>query len=260
MTILDKIVADKRIEVEYLKKNVPLEDVKKLASGLGSGMSLSLKNSLLNSSTGIISEFKRKSPSLGFINEMADVAEVVKAYEIAGCSGISVLTDLNYFGGTISDLKTAKSIVKCPVLRKDFMIDPYQIYVSKIIGADVILLIAASLTMDEAYDLGELAHELGMEVLLEIHNKEELDYISRFTDIVGVNNRNLKTFKTDVQISFDLAKQIPADRVKISESGLSDPDTVKALRSAGYNGFLMGEAFMKNLNPGEALASFINQL
>lgn len=258
MTILDKIVADKRIEVDYLKKNVPLEDVKKLASGLGMG--LSLKKSLLNSKTGIISEFKRKSPSLGFINEKADVAEVVKSYEAAGCSGISVLTDLNYFGGTIGDLKTAKSIVKCPVLRKDFMIDPYQLYVSKIIGADVILLIAASLTLDEAYDLGELAHELGMEVLLEIHNEEELDYISRFTDIVGVNNRNLKTFKTDVQISFDLAKHIPADRVKISESGLSDPLTVRALRDAGYNGFLIGETFMKITKPGEALSSFIKQL
>jgi indole-3-glycerol phosphate synthase len=150
--------------------------------------------------------------------------------------------------------------VSCPLLRKDFIIDPYQLYVSKILGADVILLIAACLTPDEAYDLGELAHELGMEVLLEVHDEDELAYISRYTDIVGVNNRQLKTFQTDVRVSFDLASKIPTDNVRISESGLSDPSTVKALREVGFNGFLMGEAFMKTERPGEALTDFINHL
>lgn len=257
MTILEKIVADKRLEVAALKQDVPLEHVRNLSVGLKPGMSM--KQALLKSSTGIISEFKRKSPSLGFIHEGAEVTSVVKAYEKAGCSGISVLTDNKYFGGTISDIKAARTAVNCPVLHKDFMIDPYQIYVSKILGADVILLIAATLTLDEAYDMGELAHELGMEVLLEIHNEEELEYIGRYIDLVGVNNRNLKTFNTDVQTSFDLVKKIPVDRVRISESGLSDPSIVKALREAGFNGFLIGEAFMKHADPGEALASFIEK-
>lgn len=255
MTILEQIVADKRLEVAMRKQAVPMEHIKKMSEGLKPGRSLKL--ALTNSSTGIISEFKRKSPSKGYIHPDAQVASVVQAYQNAGCSGVSVLTDQDYFGGTIGDFKEARAVLDCPVLRKDFMIDPYQVYESKILGADVILLIAASLTMDEAYDLGELAHELGMEVLLEVHSEEELEYISRFTDIVGVNNRNLKTFKTDVQTSFDLASKIPSTILRISESGLSDPATVNALREVGYRGFLMGETFMKNENPGEALATFI---
>jgi indole-3-glycerol phosphate synthase len=258
MTILDQIVADKRLEVAASKHAVPLEHVRNLSAGLKPCNSL--KKALLDSDTGIISEFKRKSPSLGFINEKADVASIVKSYERAGCSGISVLTDYKYFGGTMNDFKAARAVVNCPVLRKDFMVDPYQVYVSKILGADAILMIAASLSLDEAYDMSELAHELGMEVLLEVHNEEELDYMSRYTDIVGVNNRNLKTFKTDVKTSFDLVDKIPLEMVRISESGLGDYATVKALRAAGFNGFLMGEAFMKYSDPGEALASFIKEL
>lgn len=258
MTILEQIVADKRLEVAARKQAVPMEHLKKQCSGLNAGKSL--KQALKESETGIISEFKRKSPSKGYIHSEAQVASVVQAYQEAGCTGVSVLTDYEYFGGTISDLKEARAVLNCPVLRKDFMIDPYQIYESKILGADVILLIAASLTLDEAYDLGELAHELGMEVLLEVHSEYELEYISRFTDIVGVNNRNLKVFKTDVQISFDLASKIPSNLVRISESGLNDPATVSALRKAGYQGFLMGEAFMKNDMPGVALASFIKEM
>ena len=258
MTILEQIVADKRLEVAERKHAVPMDHLRKLCEGMKPG--LSLKNALANSSTGIISEFKRKSPSKGYIHPEAQVAQVVQAYQESGCSGVSVLTDFEYFGGTIGDFKEARAVLNCPVLRKDFMIDPYQVYEAKILGADVILLIAACLTLDEAYDLGELAHELGMEVLLEVHNEAELDYISRFTDIVGVNNRNLKTFKTDVQISFDLASKIPSNYMKISESGLSDPTTVIALRKAGYQGFLMGENFMKNELPGEALSSFINEM
>ena len=258
MTILDKIVAAKRIDIASCKQAVPLEHVINLSASLMQGRSM--KQALLDSPSGIISEFKRKSPSKGFIHPGADVAQVVKAYEEAGCSGISVLTDYEFFGGTTGDFKAARAAVNCPILRKDFIIDPYQLYVSKILGADLVLLIAANLTMDEAFDFGELAHELGMEVLLEVHNEDELKYISRYTDIVGVNNRNLKTFVTDVNTSFDLAGKIPSDMVKISESGLSDPAIVKELRRAGYQGFLMGEAFMKNKQPGKALANFISKI
>ncbi|MDD4922092.1 MAG: indole-3-glycerol phosphate synthase TrpC [Bacteroidales bacterium] len=258
MTILEQIVADKRLEVAARKQAVPMEHVRKMAEGLKPGRSL--KKALVESPTGIISEFKRKSPSKGYIHPDAQVVPVVMAYQNAGCCGVSVLTDEPYFGGTINDFKEARAVLDCPVLRKDFMIDPYQMYESKILGADVILLIAASLTLDEAYDLGELAHELGMEVLLEVHCEEELEYISRFTDMVGVNNRNLKVFKTDVQTSFDLVSKIPSNIVRISESGLSDPSTVNALRKVGYQGFLMGEAFMKEDKPGEALASFIKEM
>lgn len=258
MTILEQIVATKKKEIALQKQAVSLEYVRNQSTGLKRGFSL--KKALANSSTGIIAEFKRKSPSKGFIHQGANVTDVVREYQKAGCSGISVLTDKEYFGGTIGDLKSARAIVDCPILRKDFIIDPYQIYVSKLLGADVILLIAASLTLEDAYDLGEVAHELGMEVLLEVHNEQELEYISRFTDIVGVNNRNLKTFDKDVKVSFELAGKIPSEYIKISESGLSDPQTVKRLRAAGYNGFLMGEAFMKSQHPGQALEKFINDL
>lgn len=258
MTILEQIVADKRQDVAARKQAVPMDHLMNLCAGLKPGRSL--KQALVESPTGIISEFKRKSPSKGYIHPGAQVAPVVQAYQQAGCSGVSVLTDYEYFGGTISDLKKARAVLDCPVLRKDFMIDPYQVYESKILGADVILLIAAALTLDEAYDLGELAHELGMEVLLEVHNEEELEYISRYTDMVGVNNRNLKTFKTDVQTSFDLAAKIPSKYVRISESGLSDVATVLALRKVGFRGFLMGETFMKNEQPGETLAAFVKDL
>jgi indole-3-glycerol phosphate synthase len=258
MTILSNIVADKRLEVAQRREVVSLEHLKAVSAGLPKG--LSLKNALLNSTTGIISEFKRKSPSKGYIHPNAEVTSVVSAYQAGGCSGVSVLTDFPYFGGTVGDFKEARHVLNCPMLRKDFMIDPYQVYEAKMLGADVILLIASALTKDEAYDLGELAHELGMEVLLEVHNEAELDYISRFTDMVGVNNRNLSTFVTDVQVSFDLAPKIPSQFVKISESGLSDPSDVKALREAGYKGFLMGENFMKHDDPGAALSSFIQQL
>jgi len=258
MTILDKIVADKRLEVASRREAVSLEHLKGLATGLPKG--LSLKNALASSATGIISEFKRKSPSKGYIHPDADVATVVSDYQSGGCTGVSVLTDYPYFGGTIGDFRNARQVLDCPMLRKDFMIDPYQVYEAKVLGADVILLIASALTLDEAYDLGELAHELGMEVRLEVHNEAELEYISRFTDMVGVNNRNLSTFVTDVQVSFDLVDKIPSEFIRISESGLSDPAVVKSLREAGYKGFLMGENFMKHDNPGAALSAFITLL
>lgn len=258
MTILDKILADKRLEVKARKEVVSLQHLKNMTSGLQPGRSL--KKALQESPSGIISEFKRKSPSKGYIHPDADVESVVSAYQQAGCSGVSVLTDYPYFGGTVSDFKKARAVLNVPLLRKDFMIDPYQIYESKMLGADVILLIASALTLDEAYDLGELAHELGMETLLEIHNENELEYISRYTDMVGVNNRNLSTFFTDVQVSKELVAKIPDKFVRISESGLSDPQTVSTLRLAGYQGFLMGENFMKCEHPGTALSEFIYEL
>jgi indole-3-glycerol phosphate synthase len=258
MNILEQIIADKRCEVAAQREVVSLDYVSRLSSGLKPGHSL--KNTLKESEIGIIAEFKRKSPSKGMIHPEAIVTEVARAYTQAGCSAMSVLTDYPYFGGTLTDFKQVRAIVDFPLLRKDFIIDPYQVHVSKILGADVILLIAACLTPDEAYDLGELAHELGMEVLLEVHEASELDYISRFTDLIGVNNRNLKTFKTDVRTSFELAPLLPESIPWISESGLSDPLIVRSLRESGYRGFLMGEAFMKEAEPGRALASFIQQL
>lgn len=258
MTVLDEIIANKRIEVKARKEVVSVGHLSNMCAGLPAGRSF--KEALKNSDTGIISEFKRKSPSKGMIHPGADVMSVTGSYEKAGCTGISVLTDYKYFGGTLSDLKNARATVSCPILRKDFIVDSYQVYVSKILGADMILLIAAGLTKEEVYDFGELAHELGMEVLLEVHQEEELEYINRFTDIVGVNNRNLKLFKTDVKASFDLADKIPSGYVKISESGIIDAGTVKDLRSAGYNGFLIGENFMKEENAGNALENFIKEI
>jgi indole-3-glycerol phosphate synthase len=258
MDILEQIVADKRKEVSAKQQAIPMKQLVNLTAGLQTGRSL--KAALSRSGTGIIAEFKRESPSKGFIHQGAEIASIARSYEQAGCAAISVLTDYPYFGGRINDLKTARAIVDCPLLRKDFMIDPYQLYEAKLLGADVILLIAACLSRDEAYDMGELAHELGMEVLLEIHSEAELTYISRFTDVVGVNNRQLKTFVTDVQTSFDLASKIPGQYLKVSESGLDDPSVVMALKQAGYKGFLMGERFMKYPDPGAELAAFINQL
>jgi indole-3-glycerol phosphate synthase len=258
MDILEQIVADKRQEVVAKQQAIPLKQLINQTAGLKSGRSL--KAALLQSNTGIIAEFKRKSPSKGYIHQGADVTSIVRSYEQAGCAGISVLTDFPYFGGMINDLKLARTTVDCPLLRKDFMVDPYQLYEAKLLGADVILLIAACLSRDEAYDLGELAHELGMEVLLEVHSEEELNYISRFTDLVGVNNRQLKTFVTDVQTSFDLVSKIPDQYVKVSESGLDNPAVVRGLKEAGYNGFLMGERFMKFPDPGAEFSAFLNQL
>lgn len=256
--ILQTIVTAKRLEVDARRQVVPIEHLSSQCAGLKRG--LSLKQALLDSPTGIIAEFKRKSPSKGYIFEGAKVSEVVPAYAAAGCAGISVLTDYAFFGGSIRDLKLARSLVNVPLLRKDFIIDPYQVYESKLLGADVILLIAAILTPDESYDLGELAHELGLEVLLEVHTAEELEYVSRYTDMVGVNNRRLQSFHTDVRTSFDLAALLPEGTVLVSESGLGEASTLKELRAVGYRGFLMGEAFMKTGQPGTALRSLVSDL
>jgi len=254
-TILDKILADKALEIAERKLSVSISDLKKMP--LFSRACLSMKQSLLNSGSGIISEFKRKSPSLGWIHQDADVVEITAGYSVAGASGISILTDLPYFGGTPHDLIAARPQISCPVLRKDFVIDEYQLFEAKAIGADAILLIAAALTPAQTLSLAMKAHELGLEVLLEVHNADEIDHANNYVDMLGVNNRNLKTFEHNIQVSFDLAALIPDRFVKVSESGISKIETVTELRKVGYKGFLMGENFMKEKNPAKALEKFI---
>jgi indole-3-glycerol phosphate synthase len=258
MTILDKILADKAIEVAERKAIKSIDEL--LKESCFARQTLSLKESLLASNSGIISEFKRKSPSKGWIHAGADVVPVTSGYSDAGACGISILTDEIHFGGTPADVIAARSKVACPILRKEFVIDEYQLYEARAMGADLILLIAAALTPQQTKDLARKAHELNLEVLLEVHNEEELGHANEFVDMLGVNNRNLKTFETSIQVSFDLVDKIPSNFVKVSESGISMPQTVLDLRTAGYRGFLMGENFMKEANPAEALQNFIAQL
>lgn len=253
--ILSKIIIQKRIEIANRKAEKSISDLEK--EPFFGRKCLSLKESLQRSNSGIIAEFKRKSPSKGWIYEGANALEIPRDYCKAGASGISILTDEPFFGGTPKDLISARPLVDCPILRKDFIVDAYQIFEAKAMGADVILLIASALTADETKTLAKQAKSLGLEVLLEIHNKEELSHINEFVDLVGVNNRNLKTFEVSTDISKELAELIPSGFVKISESGISHPETVKELRKYGYQGFLMGENFMKEENPAEELQKFI---
>ncbi len=228
----------------------------------------SLKRALAESPSGIIAEFKRKSPSKGWIHADAFPEEVVPAYAKAGAAALSVLTDEEYFGGSLDFIRRVRPLVDIPILRKDFIIDPYQLYQAREAGADAVLLIAACLSREACAALTAEAHRLGLEVLLEVHSPEELDYITPDVDVVGVNNRHLGSFVTDVKTSFELAPALNKilrsaqddSRVFISESGISDPATVRALREVGYRGFLMGENFMKEPDPGAALATFIQAL
>lgn len=258
MNVLEKIIAQKRIELRRQKEVVTIEMLEKIFDNRNEGKSF--KQALIESSTGIIAEFKRRSPSKDWIFKDAKVAEVVPAYEESGAAAVSVLTDEMFFGGSLSDLKQATQLVSLPVLRKDFIIDEYQIYQAQALGASVILLIAAALTEKQCYQLASVAHNIGLEVLLEIHSESELKYITPMVDVVGINNRNLSTFVTDVQVSLDLGKKIPTDFVKISESGISSVETVLELRKHGFQGFLMGENFMKTHQPGESLKQFIEGL
>lgn len=255
--ILDKIIANKRREVEELKSVLPISEIEKSISDTPVR---SFRESLINSPTGIIAEFKRRSPSRDWIFKEAKVEEVIPLYSKNGASAISVLTDMDFFGGSLADLVKARELTDTPLLRKDFVIDEYQLYQAKAAQASAILLIASALTIEETNHFATKAKELGLDVLLEIHNEQELNHINNKVDVVGVNNRNLGTFVTDVQISFDLADKIPAEFVKISESGISQPQTVIDLQQAGYKGFLMGENFMKTSNPGKALEDFISRL
>ena len=260
MNILDKIIATKKDEVANQKKVVSVSQLEKYP--LFTRKCNSLKSNLLKEdSSGIIAEFKRKSPSKGEINYNVKVVDVTKAYVEAGAACLSVLTDYEYFGGTLVNLAKARETnPEIPILRKDFMIDTYQIIEAKAYGADVILLIAACLEKQQAEILARKAKELGMDVQMEIHNKEELEIINDFVDVVGVNNRNLKTFTVDVETSVQLSKQIPQKFVKISESGLTGAKEITYLRKNGFKGFLIGETFMKTENPGKACKKLIAEL
>lgn len=252
--ILEEIIVQKRLLIEEQKKIVSMEQLMENAEEETSR--LSMREALLSSPTGIIAEFKRKSPSKGWIKEQALAEEIIPAYERNGAAALSILTDQPFFGGSLKDIRTARPLVGIPILRKDFIIDEYQLFQAKVVEANAVLLIAAALTPERCAELAACAHKLGLETLLEIHSEKELSYVGENIDMVGVNNRNLGTFHTDVENSFRLISQLPKDMVLVSESGISSPDTMKRLREAGFKGFLIGENFMKTDNPGKALKEF----
>ena len=262
--ILDKIIAWKREEVRLMKEAFPatqlyrhVEEVMQDEKTTPASMS----NALKQSSTGIIAEFKRRSPSKGWINEDASPAVVPMEYQKAGASAVSILTDSKFFGGKNDFIVEARrSGLTLPVLYKNFVIDEYQVFQARLYGASAVLLIAANLTVGECRSLMRTAHELQMEVLLEMHSENELSYAELEPDLCGINNRNLGSFVTDVENSFRMAEKLPPQACKVSESGISNPEVVKRLRDAGYRGFLIGETFMKTSQPGQALAEFINSL
>ncbi|HEY3372595.1 MAG TPA: indole-3-glycerol phosphate synthase TrpC [Prolixibacteraceae bacterium] len=260
MNILDKINENKRREVAEAKAKVTIDQL--MASPYFKRPVNSLKAALLaEGASGIIAEFKTQSPSRGLINGEAEASEVTAAYVTAGASGLSVLTDEAYFGGSFEDLAKARwANPKAPILRKDFMLDPYQIYEAKAHGADVVLLIAESLNKQSLLELTQTARKIGLEVLVEIHSAEELEKLNPEVDLVGINNRNLKTFEVDINTSIRLGEMIPSSFVKISESGISDPESIAQLRAAGFKGFLIGETFMKTEDPGKTCAEFIANL
>jgi len=260
MTILDKIIAFKKKEIAKIKAEVP---VKKLVESPSfKRQPMSLKKSLLEvGSTGVIAEFKRQSPSKGIINDKATIADVTNGYLEANVAAQSILTDISFFGGTMADLMEARTINQIkPILRKDFIVDAFQIVEAKAIGADVILLIAACLTKEQLKNYGQLATDLGLEVLYEVHSQEDLDKIELSNKIIGINNRNLKTFEVDLEHSIVLANQIPDTCIKVSESGISDPRIITGLKEYGFQGFLIGENFMKTGDPGLACQEFISQI
>lgn len=260
MNILDKIIEAKKLEIKHQKELIDIEVLQDIPDFFRECNSLRA-NLLKDGSSGIIAEFKQRSPSKGDINLSAKVDKVTEAYRKAGAAGLSVLTERSFFGGSQSNLVIAREHnPDIPILRKDFMIDPYQMVEAKAYGADVILLIAACLSKSKAIELAQAAKELGLEVLMEIHNEEELDIVNNYVDIVGVNNRNLKTFEVNIETSVELGNLIPEKFVKISESGLAGADEIKYLRSHGFKGFLIGETFMKTDDPGEACRDFISKL
>lgn len=258
MNILDKIISHKKEELEIRKMMLPERELKD--SVHFERASLSLKNNLLaENASGIIAEFKRRSPSRGFINQHADIVTISKAYTAVGASGLSILTDHEFFGGNNEDIIAAR-VNQIPLLRKEFIIDPYQLTEAKAIGADVVLLIAACLSVQQVKELTDYAKQLGLEILLELHDENELDHICDSVDMVGINNRNLKTFEVDIQQSIRLSKLIPEGKVKIAESGISNTTDIHIFKDAGYKGFLMGEHFMKEDDPAKALSEFIHDI
>lgn len=259
--ILDEIIAHKRIEIAAQEQNVPISFLEDLLEKNDDMAKVhSMKASLAASATGIIAEFKRRSPSKDWINKDADAKIIPASYQQAGASALSILTDEHFFGGGLRDIRAARPTVSLPILRKDFIISRYQLLQAKAAQADAVLLIAAALSKEECNALACEAHKLGLEVLLEMHHEGELDYVNEYVDMAGINNRNLGTFHTDVENSFRMAEKLPADILKVSESGISNPQTVKLLRQEGFRGFLIGETFMKTANPGNTLSTFIKEL
>ena len=268
--ILTTIIAKKAEEIALQKQMVSQTQLEQ--NVMDTEQRFSMREALAASSTGIIAEFKRRSPSKGWINKTAETTTIVPHYAAAGASALSILTDSSFFGGDLKDIRSVREAVNLPILRKDFIIDEYQLYQAKIIGADAVLLIAAALSVAQYMALKKEAHALGLEVLLEIHSVQELEYIDNDVEMIGVNNRNLGTFSTTVDNSFALIEELqkklsvlpPAPHGKqpvfISESGLSDTATIQALREVGFRGFLIGESFMRSDTPGATLAQFIEQL
>lgn len=260
--ILDEIVAHKRIEIEQFKQALSLHDLATMVEAtIGDDAREgipSMSQALMNSASGIISEFKRKSPSKGWIKEEGKPEIIPLSYQQNGAAALSILTDIQYFGGSDRFIRTAReSGVTIPILYKNFIVDEYQLYQARACGASAVLLIAADLSKAECRMLLAKAHELGLEVLLEMHSEPELEYAELEPDMCGINNRNLGTFVTKVENSFRLAQLLPKDACKVSESGISNPQTVRELREAGFNGFLIGENFMKTEDPGASLREFI---
>jgi indole-3-glycerol phosphate synthase len=259
MTILEEIVAYKRKEVEKRKKIHSSKLLEK--SDYFGNVPFSLQSALLKSdASGIIAEFKRKSPSKGLINGNASVVQVTQGYIKAGAVALSVLTDEKFFGGSDNDLSIARKSNQCPILRKDFIVDEYQIIEAKSIGADVILLIAACLTKSEVSRFSILAKSLQLEILLELHDDKEIDSIVDEVNLIGINNRNLKDFKVDLEQSIRMAERIPGRFIKVAESGIDAPDAIFDLRKHGFKGFLIGERFMREKEPEKACAEFIKQI
>ena len=256
MTILEEIIANKRKELSRTIERITVKDLESQA--LFNREPLSMTDAILNSGkTGIIAEFKRKSPSKGVINIRATLEEVTTGYFRSGASALSVLTDEMYFGGTGEDLIRARELNPIPILRKDFIIDEYQVIEARALGADAILLIAAALDKKQVKSLAQFSHTLQLQVLLEVHTREELDTLCAAVDMVGVNNRDLKTFLVDTETSVQLAPEIPQEFVRISESGIASALTLKKLKSVGYDGFLIGENFMRAEDPVVAFSDFV---
>ncbi len=267
--ILSAIIAHKKMEIEQQKQAISPEHLRAQVEFLMQEEPTprrSMKHALSASPTGIISEFKRRSPSKGWINETARAEVVPAAYEAAGAAALSILTDEKFFGGSLRDIRTARPLVDIPILRKDFIIDEYQLLQARIVGADAVLLIAACLTPEQSSTLTAQAHALGLEVLFEIHSPAETALINKDVDMIGINNRHLGTFVTDVQNSFRIAEQLRQAAegtdtpLLVSESGFSHPGTIAHLRATGFRGFLIGETFMKTDAPGDTLKDMIETL
>jgi indole-3-glycerol phosphate synthase len=264
MDILETITANKRIEVSQQKEALPLDMLLNLSEQQFNTRTVSMRARLEASPVGIIAEFKRRSPSKGWLFPEAKIEEIVPYYEQGGASACSVLTDSLFFGGSFNDLKKARRSVKLPLLRKDFIIDEYQLFQARALGADAVLLIAACLTEEQCRQLAKTARQIELETLLEIHTEDELSYLNDDISLLGVNNRNLGTFDTNVDNSYRLIDRLKAETgdefLLVSESGISSAEDIKRLRIAGFRGFLLGEAFMKTNNPGETLALMVREV